>query len=454
MTTDPTAADRQPAYDAVFAYIRQQPRDFLPTNVVDRNAMIWRAVNVALDAVVSPPTDRADLRERIAGVLAEADGWKWVTARDKARSSTYRSYQSRADAVLAVLGEPTDRAAVYAEVADRLAADAEQGDKDGLTRIYRRSAARHVRAWSEQLRRTAVEAHGTGTPQPCPGVETVPNRCTCDCEGCKHHCGAHNPAATQQQCSNREPLIGVQCSKQAGHEAHSDRPGRIWYPVADDTAQQQEPTDEDVVEAHRLALSEALHLGTGAPWDAIRDRAAELGAQQQPETEAPDELATARATNQRLNYEKQRLESELAAYRRAVRQWEVSERGTYIPHSSLRVIGNACGVDILGTVRHLKHFERVEQAEAAIERVRRIHTRGRRTNACNDCGQSWPCEVTRALDEPAPVAQQPAQDEALREGAVARCDRALAGKTHPPHDWEPDPGNGLWHCPGDEPFAI
>lgn len=29
-------------------------------------------------------------------------------------------------------------------------------------------------------------------------------------------------------------------------------------------------------EAHRLALSDALGLGTGAPWDAIRERAAEL----------------------------------------------------------------------------------------------------------------------------------------------------------------------------------
>ncbi|MGW3825742.1 hypothetical protein ACWEAF_26400 [Streptomyces sp. NPDC005071] len=35
---------------------------------------------------------------------------------------------------------------------------------------------------------------------------------------------------------------------------------------------QPAPADE----AHRVALSEALGLGTGAPWDAIRDRAAEL----------------------------------------------------------------------------------------------------------------------------------------------------------------------------------
>ncbi|MFF7527322.1 hypothetical protein [Streptomyces pseudovenezuelae] len=47
---------RQPAYDAVFAYIRSQPRDFLPTTVVGRNAMIWDAVHAALDAVGVPGT--------------------------------------------------------------------------------------------------------------------------------------------------------------------------------------------------------------------------------------------------------------------------------------------------------------------------------------------------------------------------------------------------------------
>lgn len=46
-----------------------------------------------------------------------------------------------------------DRAAVYTEVADRLAADAEQGAKEGFTRIYRRSAAMQVREWGDELRR-------------------------------------------------------------------------------------------------------------------------------------------------------------------------------------------------------------------------------------------------------------------------------------------------------------
>jgi hypothetical protein len=49
---------RQAAYDVVFAYIRQQHRDFLPTTVVGRNAMIWDAVHAALDAVGIPRMER------------------------------------------------------------------------------------------------------------------------------------------------------------------------------------------------------------------------------------------------------------------------------------------------------------------------------------------------------------------------------------------------------------
>lgn len=56
---EPQTDPRQPAYDAVFAYIRQQPRDFLPTTVVDRNAMIWHAVHAALDAMNVPRKEGA-----------------------------------------------------------------------------------------------------------------------------------------------------------------------------------------------------------------------------------------------------------------------------------------------------------------------------------------------------------------------------------------------------------
>lgn len=48
-------APRQPAYDSVLAYLRSQPTDFLPTTVVERNAMIWHAVHAALDAMPEHP---------------------------------------------------------------------------------------------------------------------------------------------------------------------------------------------------------------------------------------------------------------------------------------------------------------------------------------------------------------------------------------------------------------
>lgn len=78
-------------------------------------------------------------------------------------------------AAVALGAVATGRAAVYVEVAERLAADAEQGDKDGLTRIYRRSAARQVRAWGEELRRLAG-----GQPTP----DTEGRRKWCKCRSC------------------------------------------------------------------------------------------------------------------------------------------------------------------------------------------------------------------------------------------------------------------------------
>jgi hypothetical protein len=75
-------------------------------------------------------------------------------------------------------------------------------------------------------------------------------------------------------------------------------------------------------------------------------------------------LAEARATNQRLNREKQRLESELATYRRAVADWTISDRGTYVPLRSLAAIAKAAGLEV--PERWELHYERVERAEAAL----------------------------------------------------------------------------------------
>lgn len=157
-----------------------------------------------------------------------------------------------------------------------------------------------------------------------------------------------------------------------------------------------EPRPTPAEEAYRLALSQALRLGTGATWEAIRDRAEDLVAE-------VAELTEARATNRRLNLRAQGLESELAAYRRAVSQWEVSKRGTYVPLRTIAAIAKAAGRDI-ETPQWLLHYQRVEQAEAAIERVRRLHVPDE-NGECQDCGASFdPCPTIAALNQPAVVA--------------------------------------------------
>lgn len=69
-TTEVGPSPQQPAYNAVYAYIRTLPVDFLPTTVVDRNAMIWHAVNAALDRQQQPTAMTGpELREQLGQAL-------------------------------------------------------------------------------------------------------------------------------------------------------------------------------------------------------------------------------------------------------------------------------------------------------------------------------------------------------------------------------------------------
>jgi hypothetical protein len=67
--------------------------------------------------------EKTALRDRIAETLADADGWKWAPG-FKDQSPTWQGYQTRADAVLAVLPASVDRADVLREEVDRAALSA------------------------------------------------------------------------------------------------------------------------------------------------------------------------------------------------------------------------------------------------------------------------------------------------------------------------------------------
>lgn len=126
------------------------------------------AVRAAASAVVSPPTDRAALRDRIADALLDHLSRTADIRPSKTGDLAFMpeitdpERQRLADAVLAVLGEQADRAEVLNAAAQHLytalfpAVYADMGQK----------AAEGVNRAVSELRRLAVEAHDTGTQQP------------------------------------------------------------------------------------------------------------------------------------------------------------------------------------------------------------------------------------------------------------------------------------------------
>lgn len=53
--------------------------------------------------------------------------------------------------------------------------------------------ARQVLAEYDAAPAVVPSVGGAAEIASCPGYETSPNPCRCPCEGCKHHCSAHNP---------------------------------------------------------------------------------------------------------------------------------------------------------------------------------------------------------------------------------------------------------------------
>jgi hypothetical protein len=160
------------------------------------------AVACAHAAVSSAPADRAALSARLWAVAEHRIVAEWICCEPinpkhdlcVQGDATLRMVKALLvddpeairpapllDAVLAVLPEPADRAAIYREVADRLAADAEQGEKEGFTRIYRRSAARQVRERADQAQQPETQADDTDPVYDPRAWETYRRDAGCGC---------------------------------------------------------------------------------------------------------------------------------------------------------------------------------------------------------------------------------------------------------------------------------
>lgn len=78
----------------------------------------------------------ADLRDRIAQAIADVDAENWGTPAPPTGHPLWRVYRAHADAVLAVLPVPADRAAVLWEAADAIEAEQQRlDDEDSERRV-------------------------------------------------------------------------------------------------------------------------------------------------------------------------------------------------------------------------------------------------------------------------------------------------------------------------------
>jgi len=211
------AADRAALRDRIAAVLRRHaslggtpPRYELPffdgsTPSLPRISG-WQPLDDVADAVLAvlpaPADDAAGVAEAIRSFPFDNFGMDDISFALEDDPEAQEWVPALADAVLAVLPAPADRAAIYREVADRLAADAEQGEKEGLTRIYRRSAARQVREWADQAQQPETR-----------------KACGCGQDGCEY-CDVDDDADEEQPESGACTCAAAgDCFAPAGHYA-------------------------------------------------------------------------------------------------------------------------------------------------------------------------------------------------------------------------------------------
>ncbi len=174
-------------------------------------------------AAAEPATDRAGLREQIAEALYRHSHPGWATRYADLDRDERDTYLGRADAVLPLLPAFADRAA---EEAYRLAVSAALRLGTGATWEAIRDRAEDLTAEVEQLTETS-----------------------------------------RRLLEQRQEMAAERFAWQERGDRAEARVRQLEAAA---------PVDRATVEEHRLALSDALGLGTGAPWDAIRDRVTEL----------------------------------------------------------------------------------------------------------------------------------------------------------------------------------
>lgn len=174
----------------------------------------WNPNAPLLDAVLAMlPATAEEHRLALSDALGLGTGAPWDAIHDRATELGLPPLDRDPVARrLGLVAAPADRATVLNEAADHLGRQADELWAPGT------KAHTVMHADAEELRRMAAEsAPATG----------------------------HDDA----RCPEREPLIEARCSKKNGHDGpHSDRPGRIWYPVDDEPEADPQPVSDAFVQ--------------------------------------------------------------------------------------------------------------------------------------------------------------------------------------------------------------
>jgi hypothetical protein len=133
---------------------------------IDELRAAWdRALRHAQASAAPPAPADADLRDRIAQALADNDGWVWAEGFDKTRSPSFQGYLRAADAVLAALPAPADRAGVLREAAVELRKQTLLHDDCVCVGELRRMADEAQQAEPEECNGICLHAADIGVPE-------------------------------------------------------------------------------------------------------------------------------------------------------------------------------------------------------------------------------------------------------------------------------------------------
>lgn len=215
-------------------------------------------------AVVAPPPSRAELRDRIAEALHQDQTPPPTVPWSDEAPMDREFFLRRADAVLAVLPEPTSRAAVLLDAADRMSRKAAKltNGLDDLAIFVGKARAAEAEILNREadvLRRLAAEAQqqtDTETPTDRAAVErafaerlaTELKGCCSECDACieiaQHLAGDEQPETPKSPPMDPVHILGIDAAEPApvaqqpaDYEEHVCKPGTglYWCPTSGQT---------------------------------------------------------------------------------------------------------------------------------------------------------------------------------------------------------------------------